>query len=1230
MNVMNRILKFFILCVVLFLLSCCQVFSQFGTPIPGHVPSKERGDPRIRTHTQLEGNQVRASIFNFAFTGRENGNFPINVETPYEWPKNTGEVYLALSGLILGAEVTDNKGVLQHIIEVPDYRTSPTGATWNLEPIPGYSNPSSNSLANSLDPATWPASWPDKLDDKTDPGWKGEWNGYFGKNIFNADQELFAKASDDRYDRYADYFPDTTDLTRKGLGIIVDQRSLAWSQILIQDDVFLLYTLRNDGTQNINKMGVTIWFADFVGGNGDSQDDIADFDILNRFLWSRDNDNRAPTFGTDPVGVVALTFLETPGNSVDRIDNDGDGEANGPKITEDMLSGEIPGNGIDDNGNGLIDENETDVPFGTQVGTTYANGLDDNNNGEVGSPVVTQAMIDAAATDANVDVAGATHHWHRWPPNPESDSVQQGQIWLIGLSQADLGKKYKDNIDNNNNSPTISSNNLPTVTQAMIDIAAQDVYHRYKVPGTHVILYSLDQSSLGKPYLNKDGLRDGGVDENIDEMIDESRTDGVDNDEDWSPLTDDVGLDGVPGTHDPGEGDGKPTSGVGTGEPGEPHIDLTDVKETDQIGITNADRIVAGGLNINSDATMWFDFMIPGKYFDPAEVNPGDYDLFVSSGLFPMPAGDVQPFSMAVILANGPVNDPGWTIRKNQILTKRSRAQQTYQNNYRFAIAPPAPLLTAVPGDNRVTLYWDNTAENSYDAFTANIGGDGHHFEGYRVYRSSDPAFKDALTITNGQGSLQFLSPLAVFDLKDGIMGYDSVGIDGIHYYLGSDSGLEHSFVDSTAKNGFTYYYAVVSYSKGFAGGGILPAESPIRINLAADGSVTLGKNVARVVPAASAAGYVNSSLGNISLIQGATTSSVTYEIMDPSAVKSGHTYYVTFQDTLISTPGSPDTLTTKNYSLYDSTGNRSLEYENPYFSDSYEQPILDGFRLHFTNATAVELDSTASRWNDSNVPSFVFEKFVAPGGISGELRPDDYRITFGNVGVDTSVAFLYSGVNFPAEPVNFKVLNTTTNTFVTFGFLDLDQTGGAGKLSASGSRKDRIVFLEPNSKDSLVVTWWFYLSAGPDTSKLQTIPMPGDTAYIKLKKPFLSDDVFRFTSALQHVDVSLAKAQLSNIKVVPNPYLGSSEWEIKNPYTTGRGPRSLHFTHLPAQCTIRIFTVSGELVKTINHNNVIDDGTEDWNMLSEDNLSISYGVYVYQVDAPGIGKTIGKFAVIK
>ena len=222
---MNRILNLLFQLVVVLFLFQSELVSQSGSQLRDMCLVKREA---IRRFVPIPSWKVtvRTSIFNFTLTGRENGNFPINVETPYEWPKNTGEV-LALTGVILGAEVTDSKGALQHIIEVPDFSTSPTGASWNLEPIPGYANPNSNSLANSLDPSTWPAFWPDKLTDPTDPGWKGEWNGYFGKNIFNADQELFAKCSDDRYSRYTDYYPDTTDLTRKGLGIIIDQRSLA-------------------------------------------------------------------------------------------------------------------------------------------------------------------------------------------------------------------------------------------------------------------------------------------------------------------------------------------------------------------------------------------------------------------------------------------------------------------------------------------------------------------------------------------------------------------------------------------------------------------------------------------------------------------------------------------------------------------------------------------------------------------------------------------------------------------------------------------------------------------------------------------------------------------------------------------------------------------------------------------------------------------------------------------
>jgi hypothetical protein len=53
--------------------------------------------------------------------------------------------------------------------------------------------------------------------------------------------------------------------------------------------------------------------------------------------------------------------------------------------------------------------------------------------------------------------------------------------------------------------------------------------------------------------------------------------------------------------------------------------------------------------------------------------------------------------------------------------------------------------------------------------------------------------------------------------------------------------------------------------------------------------------------------------------------------------------------------------------------------------------------------------------------------------------------------------------------------------------------------------------------------------------------------------------------------------------------------------------------------------------VDTIKHEApTVADGTEIWDMLSRDQLDISYGVYIFHVDAGELGQKVGKFAVIK
>ncbi len=102
----------------------------------------------------------------------------------------------------------------------------------------------------------------------------------------------------------------------------------------------------------------------------------------------------------------------------------------------------------------------------------------------------------------------------------------------------------------------------------------------------------------------------------------------------------------------------------------------------------------------------------------------------------------------------------------------------------------------------------------------------------------------------------------------------------------------------------------------------------------------------------------------------------------------------------------------------------------------------------------------------------------------------------------------------------------------------------------------------------------------------------------------------------------STANASLDNIKVIPNPYHDKA---IKNNFPGE--PNKIMFINLPGKCTIRIYTLSGDLVKTLYH----EDGTsqESWNQVSENNQLIFSGVYLYAVESD-MGNKIGKFVIIR
>ncbi len=111
--------------------------------------------------------------------------------------------------------------------------------------------------------------------------------------------------------------------------------------------------------------------------------------------------------------------------------------------------------------------------------------------------------------------------------------------------------------------------------------------------------------------------------------------------------------------------------------------------------------------------------------------------------------------------------------------------------------------------------------------------------------------------------------------------------------------------------------------------------------------------------------------------------------------------------------------------------------------------------------------------------------------------------------------------------------------------------------------------------------------------------------------------------------DAAKTEDDLAKIKVVPNPYILSAAWDEARLGNTpfGEPLRNLAFTHLPSPCTITIYTVDGDLVQTLSHNN--GSGREEWNLLTSENRPVASGIFFYHITS-AVGEKSGRFAIVR
>lgn len=754
------------------------------------------------------------------------------------------------------------------------------------------------------------------------------------------------------------------------------------------------------------------------------------------------------------------------------------------------------------------------------------------------------------------------------------------------------------------------------------------------------IAFAWDEDNRGTPgnwtpvgvagygFLESPGNGTDGIDNDEDGIVDERRDDGIDNDHDWRPFTDrnnngkwdpgeplndDLGADGVGPFDlqytgpDEGEGDGIPT-------PGEPNFDATDPDESDQIGLTGFSIFPVHFYELWNDEENWtvFTEALPPRNELLRSVNLG---MFFSSGLFPLRAGQTESFSMALMFAED----------EDDLARTKKTVQQIFDADYRFAEPPFKATLTAVPGDGKVTLYWDDVAEKSFDRFLRE-----HDFEGYNIYRATDPEFLEPRIITDSFGNLTFRKPIAQFDLKDGIKGPHLADINGIKFNLGNDTGLRHVWTDTNVQNGQTYYYAVVAYDRGFidttatgAIEGIPPSETTAIIKTDILGNVIATDiNTAVVVPNAPAAGYIPPQIPSSSELthSGPATGFIQPNLVDHRLIKDNTTYQVVFKE---NTPFH--TASRPTFSIINKSSGQVL-FENLELID-YGQvsPFFDGLTVTLYNDTTVTLIDSLTGWvigNSNYTVNIGFDPVFAGRNVA---LPNDYELRFFDTVVDTSIRLLFGQREIPT---NFQIINTTEQIAEDFLFFDRDHDG-------EFTPGDKVVIVEGDSigtkplRSTFKTSWSIFFSL--DSTVTEPVPpQPGDIFQFKTTKPFRNGEVFEFTVRAQQFSREKAKNELDRIAVVPNPYVIAASWEPPNRFKFGRGERRISFIHLPPKCTIRIYTVRGQLVDTIEHDSDIDDGAETWDLVSKDGMDIAYGLYIFHVEAPGIGTKIGKFAIIK
>ncbi len=765
--------------------------------------------------------------------------------------------------------------------------------------------------------------------------------------------------------------------------------------------------------------------------------------------------------------------------------------------------------------------------------------------------------------------------------------------------------------------------------------------------------------------------------------------------DDGENLGDDVGLDGVGPTDlnyfgpdaDGTEANHKPDRMEGIAEP---NFAETDISESDMVGLASFKYIFRWGrdfFGVGGDENLWKLHTDSENPFDDAQMEPRNFVEQFASGVFELKKGLTERISMSELHSYESLGGLNSDAHKAPALFELKRlVQLIYETDYRFAQPPLMPTLVANPNDSKVYLSWDDKADKyTREAFAKNI----NDFEGYKLYRSTDPYLGDPTIITDGFGSPTLKKTIYQCDIIDDREGFANYGtINGIQYWLGDESGLRHSYIDNNVQNGRTYYYVLVAYDYGLPDREIGPTENTFILEVDENENIIrISQNVAVVKPHQFAAGYPNEGEAIVGEQMGAAKFvDLEIDLFDPNKIQNGHTYKLkldvhadgyaetngrirspydikyyndgirvydmTLGDSLVYHETKND-IAGSNFDTLDVYEIRALTYEREIVTD-----LIEGLRLRMRliPLTYPEVNEENTGWVEGNseIGVNLSKKY--------QYFPWHYEIIWNEPGIldTTRTNFLLKKLE-DHEGNNIERKNTLLNQKFNFRVINktfIDSTGNYPRMdlivqdmNENGVydwEEDYIIVGDSNFDPLTEYILWGGTIFSIDFKNIAdqvNLPAPNDVYRLDFLRGLYHTDslVFTVSGLTKELDEEKLVEDMDRIKVVPNPYVVTNTMEPAVANWQRNQMRQIMFTHIPAQCKISIFSISGILIDEINVDNSVEgrtnnwdlnseaNGTVHWDLRSKEGLEIAAGYYLYRVESKQTGDVkIGKFAVIK